>query len=164
MSTYCRRTASGCGCPFCFGCGWALGVGTTATTTHVLISVTPSRRQIRVSGMRLTRVRSVFWRGSVQSSSTPFPTRVAVKSSTGRASCSDGSCGAPGVPHPENPATAIKLPISQRRSLMETNRVTNSKAPPSSTDSTCAGRLRLGMCNQSIDGGTAANHRSRVTI
>src|SRR5271157_2861420 len=82
MSTYCIRRGKGCCCPLCLGSGGDLGVGTSATTVQVLISVIPSRRQIRVSGMCLTNVRSVFLTGSVQSSSTRLPERVAVKSST----------------------------------------------------------------------------------
>src|SRR5581483_1985842 len=120
------RTRPGAGPPF--SCCGTLGVGgcTSATVSQVAIRVVPSRRQMRVTGLRLMFVWSVFLRGSVHSRSTLLPRREAVRSSTGTARLSEGSCGAPGVPHPQHHAISRALPISPTgQSFMEANRVAN---------------------------------------
>src|SRR6516164_8281057 len=126
MSTYCIRSGFGSGSPFCFLGGSGFGTGILTTSVHELINALPSFRQIRAWAINLTCVLSVFFLGSVQSSCTRLPLRTPVKSSTGRASCSDGNWGAPGIPHPAHDAIKAMLPASQaKRSLMETYRVTN---------------------------------------
>src|SRR4051812_35539097 len=67
---------------------------------HFNIGIASVERQICVGPACLMFAPSLVCVAGVHVSSTLSPLRVAARSSTGRGSCNDGACGAPGDAHP----------------------------------------------------------------